>query len=301
MSCCGARLINDDFLFRRDGIQCFSKHYNFKPVVQQALVEAVSKPQCDWHLQDNQTTDSCFNQLFVSGHYLIPDPENVDQDVKGFHFEQVFVIYFPDLNTLVSIDGNGEKSWEGVSELLPNERCFLRATCDASTLIYKVRLACAQRRSICSSTSCRSTEAWSASATLAIRCGCHRLMPPRRLAVTVALWQLIDAMIDGVYPLLDLYGDEVESLEFVMIGAPEPTETHVQKSYKLKRRVHSLRRYAWNSRQLLQELRQNNFGVVPPRTQVMLTSVERNADNMVEVAEAYMQQCAHAEHSSLLP
>eukprot|EP01052_Picozoa_sp_SAG31_P009279 SAG31_NODE_485_length_15021_cov_9.439791_8_plen_95_part_00 len=46
-----------------------------------------------------------------------------------------------------------------------NDRCFLRTSCDVSTLIYK----------------------------------------------------LVDAMIDGVYPLLDVYGDTIENLEFVMM------------------------------------------------------------------------------------
>ena len=38
-------------------------------------------------------------------------------------------------------------------------------------------------------------------------------------------------------------------------------------------------------RQLLQELRQNNFGVITKETIKMMTSVERNAENMVEVAQ----------------
>ena len=42
-----------------------------------------------------------------------------------------------------------------------------------------------------------------------------------------------------------------------------------------------------------------NFGVIPPQTQKMMMSVERNAENMVEVAEAYMQQCACAMPCSL--
>eukprot|EP01051_Picozoa_sp_SAG22_P001459 SAG22_NODE_57_length_23647_cov_11.746688_13_plen_486_part_00 len=239
-----------------EGIRCFCKHYNIKSEVEDALREAAQKPVCEWHQfppgstqAKDVSSDECFNHLFVAGHYLIEDPAppgeawEADGDVKGFHFEQAMMLYLPDLNTLLSVDGNGEKSWDAVSDLLPNERCFLRTGCDASTLIYK----------------------------------------------------LIDAMIDGVYPLLDLYGDTIEGLEFVMMVADEPTDTHVQTSYKIKRRVHSLRRYAWNSRQLLQELRQDNFGVIPPETQKKMMSVERNAENMVEVAEAYMEQCSGIE------
>ena len=91
----------------------------------------------------------------------------------------------------------------------------------------------------------------------------------------------------------------------------------VTTSRKLKRRVQSLRRYAWDVRQLLQELRQNQFGVVATGAREMMESVEGaprplppprpgrralsralravNANNMVEVSEAYMQQCLDIE------
>jgi hypothetical protein len=114
--------------------------------------------------------------------------EEIEDEVVAFVHEQVHVLYLPDLNTLISIDGNGEKSWDGVTELLPNDRCLVRTSSDASVLIYK----------------------------------------------------LIDAMIDGVYPLLDLYGDSIEGLEFVMMTSAEPTHEHVRTSvpHPAPRRVH---------------------------------------------------------------
>ena len=56
---------------------------------------------------------------------------------------------------------------------------------------------------------------------------------------------------------------------------------HVGFSYKIKRLIHSLRRYAWDTRQLMQELRQNQYGVMPGRASKLMGSVEKNADNMV--------------------
>ena len=108
------------------------------------------------------------------------------------------------------------------------------------------------------------------------------------------LFAVIDSMLDEVYPLLDLYGDALEGLEFMMMKADEPTMQHVGFSYKIKRLIHSLRRYAWDTRQLMQELRQNQHGVMPKRASKLMGSVEKNADNMVEVAEAYMEQCKGA-------
>jgi hypothetical protein len=198
--------------------------------------DAASKPACSWH----QThPDSSFDHLFIVGHYIIPRDDVGPDGIRGFQYEQVFLLYFADLNTVISIDGNGEKTWEGVVDLLSNQRGFVRTNGNISVLLYK----------------------------------------------------LIDSMIDEVYPLLDLYGDLLETLEFDMINAQEPTDTHVRDSYKLDRAVRSLRRYAWNARQLLQELRQNNFGVIAATTVKMLQSVERNSENITEVASAYIDQC----------
>lgn len=50
-------------------------------------------------------------------------------------------------------------------------------------------------------------------------------------------------------------------LEHLMMGCKEgPSHEHVRVSYKIRRRIHSLRRYAWDARQLIQELRQNQHG-----------------------------------------
>ena len=123
----------------------------------------------------------------------------------------------------------------------------------------------------------------------------NRRSPVRKWQeAAMLLFAIIDSMLDEVYPLLDLYGDALEGLEYMMMKADEPTMQHVGFSYKIKRLIHSLRRYAWDTRQLMQELRQNQYGVMPGRASKLMGSVEKNADNMVEVAEAYMEQCKGA-------
>ena len=64
---------------------------------------------------------------------------------------------------------------------------------------------------------------------------------------------------------------------------------------QLKRRVQSLRRYAWDMRQLLQELRQNQYGVMPKQAANLCMTVESNCDSMVQIVEAYMLQCEGVE------
>ena len=220
-------------------VDIFTESYHLDKSVAAACKAVSGKPICSWH----QVEDKTFDHLFVAAHYIQKSSEEADDGISGFVYEQVFMIFYPALNTIISIDANGEKTWDGVTDLLCNECGFVRTNEDTSVLIYK----------------------------------------------------LLDSMIDEVYPLLDLYGDLLENLEFETMAAPEPTDEHVRTSFKLKRRVHSLRRYAWGMRQLLQELRQNNFGVITKDTIKMMTSVERNAENMVEVACAYMEQCTGIE------
>lgn len=216
-------------------VDIFSDAFKLSSTVVEQCKDLSFKPSCSWHQGEN----SVYDHLLVTGHYIIPSKEKAEDDgFTEFTYEQVNLIYLPDLNTLISIDGNGEKTWNDVSRLLHNVRGSLRTGCDVSLVMYK----------------------------------------------------MIDSMIDEVYPLLDLYADLIEDLERSMIDAPEPTEHHVRISNKVKRCVHSLRRYAWNARQLLQELRQNNFGVLPLTTVQKLMSVERNSDNLVQVACAYMEQ-----------
>lgn len=95
---------------------------------------------------------------------------------------------------------------------------------------------------------------------------------------------LIDSMVDEMYPLLDFYASALSGLDD-LIGLQGPERVFVTTSRKLKRRVQSLRRYAWDVRQLLQELRQNQFGVMCVAAKEMMETVEVNTNNMVEVSQ----------------
>eukprot|EP01047_Picozoa_sp_COSAG01_P014608 COSAG01_NODE_715_length_14093_cov_64.209233_4_plen_153_part_00 len=119
-----------------------------------------------------------FSHLFVVGHYVLPRGEQrVDgggggggdsggsstslgrgvqgppggggggggggdllRSIRGFRYEQVLMILLRDLNTLISIDGNGEKSWESVSATLVVPDSHLRLHCHGSLIMYHLRV-----------------------------------------------------------------------------------------------------------------------------------------------------------------
>ena len=66
-------------------------------------------------------------------------------------------------------------------------------------------------------------------------------------------------------------------------------------SYKMRRRIHAIRRYAWDAVQLIQELRQDQHGLIPDKIIECMGSVESNAEKTVMVAEAYIGQCSEID------
>ena len=97
------------------------------------------------------------------------------------------------------------------------------------------------------------------------------------------------------HPYLDQYGDRLEKLEEEITVADEPTDTHVRLSYMLQRRVASVRRYSWNMRELVEELAQDNWGLLSEQIKPLLGSIVSNTDNVQEVATAFMLQCEAIE------
>ena len=68
---------------------------------------------------------------------------------------------------------------------------------------------------------------------------------------------------------------EPKALELELLSSEEPSATHVRISYQLRHRLFALRRCAWDSRQLVQELWQDQWNVITSRSKKLLKSVER--------------------------
>lgn len=74
----------------------------------------------------------------------------------------------------------------------------------------------------------------------------------------------IDAIVDKQLPLLEMYATAIGGLDTTMVeAAGGPTSGHVGLSMKLKRKVQSIRHHAWQWRDLLMELKQNQYGLLP--------------------------------------
>jgi hypothetical protein len=150
--------------------------YRLEPAVVAACKNVVSKPSVSYHCAHGAARR--FSHLFVVGHYVLPRGEQrVDgggggggsggsstslgrgvqgppgggggggggggdllRSIRGFRYEQVLMILLRDLNTLISIDGNGEKSWESVSATLVVPDSHLRLHCHGSLIMYHLRV-----------------------------------------------------------------------------------------------------------------------------------------------------------------
>ena len=64
--------------------------------------------------------------------------------------------------------------------------------------------------------------------------------------LTYALW---DSLIDGYFPVLELYSEKIEELEVLVLN--QPTETTLSQIHHIRRELLSLRRAVWPQRDIL--------------------------------------------------
>lgn len=122
----------------------------------------------------------------------------------------------------------------------------------------------------------------------------------------------LDAMVDELYPVLDLYGDALEGLDLAMVRAKHPDHSHVHVAHKIKRRIQRMRRYSWNCRQLMCEIKQNQYGVIPledgastaeqPAVEKagrhvleLVNSIQLNSCEMSDMCEAWINRCTNVD------
>jgi hypothetical protein len=86
-----------------------------------------------------------------------------------------------------------------------------------------------------------------------------------------------------------------------VIASKEPTDVHVRTSYKLKRRVHSLRRYMWNVRELLQELAQARWHTAKHATALLAHRAHARWPLMCRVHGQSDGAPCHSHAHQLLP
>jgi magnesium transporter len=74
------------------------------------------------------------------------------------------------------------------------------------------------------------------------------------------LWALVDGIVDGYFPIFDLYADEIDDLEDAVVGTAD--RDTLQRLFKLKRELIKLRHVVAPSREIFAQLTSREFEAI---------------------------------------
>ena len=100
-------------------------------------------------------------------------------------------------------------------------------------------------------------------------------------------YAIADTIIDGYYPVLEVVGNHIESLESVVIDNPSPAT--LGELYRLKNQLINLRRAIWPQREAINELVRGDHGLISDSVGVYLRDTYDHCIQTSEVAEMYRE------------
>jgi magnesium transporter len=115
-----------------------------------------------------------------------------------------------------------------------------------------------------------------------IRKGKGRL---RRMGADYLAYALMDALVDGAFPILEKLGERIEALELELVEKPSRKTLH--EIHRLKRDLLYLRRSAWPQRELLNALQREESHLVRPETRVYLRDCYDHTIQILDMVETY--------------
>lgn len=100
-------------------------------------------------------------------------------------------------------------------------------------------------------------------------------------------YALIDAVIDGYFPLLERYSDQIEQIEAQIMSKPDAAL--VEELYRIKRDLLSLRRIAWATREAVNGLMREESGLIAAETRIYLRDLYDHAVQVLDMLETYRE------------
>ncbi len=98
---------------------------------------------------------------------------------------------------------------------------------------------------------------------------------------------LIDAIIDGYFPVLEDYGERLEELEHEVIRSP--SRQTLEKVYEIKRELLMLRRSIWPQRDAINVLIREDSALIREEVRVYLRDCYDHAVHVIDMVETYRE------------
>ncbi|MCC0175411.1 magnesium/cobalt transporter CorA [Waterburya agarophytonicola K14] len=102
-----------------------------------------------------------------------------------------------------------------------------------------------------------------------------------------ALW---DAIIDGFFPVLEIYGEKIEDLEDEVLF--NPSNSSLADVYQVKRELLALRRAIWPQRNALNTLIRDGSSFIDPDILIFLRDCYDHTVQIIDIIETYRELAA---------
>ncbi|ABA20419.1 Magnesium and cobalt transport protein CorA [Trichormus variabilis ATCC 29413] len=109
----------------------------------------------------------------------------------------------------------------------------------------------------------------------------------RRQRADYLAYALLDAIIDGFFPVLERYGEALEDLEEEVIVSP--TRQTLQKIYQVRRELLQLRRAIWPQRDAINSLIRDRSQLISPEVQIYLRDCYDHTVQVMDMVETYRE------------
>ena len=101
------------------------------------------------------------------------------------------------------------------------------------------------------------------------------------------LYALLDAIVDHCFPVLEHYGNRLESLEDELLT--RPADVSIQQIHRLRRELLLFRREMWPMRELLHALQRESHECMHDTTRLYLRDVYDHMIQIIELCETYRE------------
>ncbi|MBK1989173.1 magnesium/cobalt transporter CorA [Sphaerospermopsis aphanizomenoides BCCUSP55] len=100
-------------------------------------------------------------------------------------------------------------------------------------------------------------------------------------------YALLDAIIDGFFPVLELYGERIEELEQEVIVKPSPQT--LQQIYQIRRELLQLRRAIWPQRDAINSLIRDGSEIISDEVRIYLRDCYDHTVQVMDMVETYRE------------
>ncbi len=100
-------------------------------------------------------------------------------------------------------------------------------------------------------------------------------------------YTLLDSIIDGFFPVLEVYGERIEELEDEVVV--NPTRSTLEKIYKIRRELLTLRRAIWPQRDAINVLIRDSNDLISPEVRIYLRDCYDHTVQVMDMVETYRE------------